>query len=216
MAQRRWGGGSLVLWVSSCWALNEGGGALAAVLNEVQVMVQLPPWLLTAHLCTTITTILNTFQHRPCTCDDSLCLPGIFVSDMSHPHQSWWGTSDSVHTATTITKSVYAHRIAAQLVQQSRSWHDLRAQATCAPFCRLRTSIKLPAQLQLLPQGVMCLCQQSLVGTYSVNAIHGLTPINTQRSCHGEHEFKQQATAVAALGWPVADCQCGRGLLQGE
>lgn len=52
MARRGWGGGSLVLWVQGCWALDEGGGTLAAVLNEVQVVMQLPPRLLTTYLCT--------------------------------------------------------------------------------------------------------------------------------------------------------------------
>ena len=50
VTQGGWGGGPLVLWVEGSGALDQRGGALAAVLDEVQVMIQLPAWLLTAHL----------------------------------------------------------------------------------------------------------------------------------------------------------------------
>ena len=51
LAQGGWGGGSLLLWVEGSWALDQRGCTLAAVLNEVEVMIQLPAWLLTPHLC---------------------------------------------------------------------------------------------------------------------------------------------------------------------
>ncbi len=46
----RWQGWHRFLWVGSCRALDQGGCALAAVLDEVEVMIKLPPGLLSAHL----------------------------------------------------------------------------------------------------------------------------------------------------------------------
>ena len=51
MAERGRGGGSLLLGVEGSWALDERGCALAAVLDEIKVVIQLPARLLTAHLC---------------------------------------------------------------------------------------------------------------------------------------------------------------------
>lgn len=42
--------GALVMGVGPCWALYEGGRTLAAMLNEIQVMIELPSGLLPSHL----------------------------------------------------------------------------------------------------------------------------------------------------------------------
>ncbi len=58
----RWQGWHRLLWVGSCWALDQGGCALATVLNEVEVMIKLPPGLLPTHLQTGIQICICTLE----------------------------------------------------------------------------------------------------------------------------------------------------------